>query len=65
MLARTERVRRGLYRFTCYAAPDVTLEADLLRRDLTVNALARGCRRRISTRRQNVSVSACCHVSRV
>ncbi len=25
---------------TCYAAPDVALEADLLRRDLTVNALA-------------------------
>ncbi len=34
------QIRRGLYRFTCYAAPDVTLEADLLRRDLTVNALA-------------------------
>jgi tRNA nucleotidyltransferase/poly(A) polymerase len=24
----------------CYAAPDVTLEQDLLRRDLTINALA-------------------------
>ncbi|SQC16257.1 tRNA nucleotidyltransferase [Klebsiella pneumoniae] len=30
----------GYTGFTCYAAPDVTLEADLLRRDLTVNALA-------------------------
>lgn len=27
--------------FTCYAAPDVTLEEDLLRRDLTINAIAR------------------------
>lgn len=26
--------------FTCYAAPDVTLEDDLKRRDLTINALA-------------------------
>ncbi len=46
-LARTERKSGAGYTgFTCYAAPDVTLEADLLRRDLTVNALARGCRRR-------------------
>lgn len=41
-LARTERKSGAGYTgFTCYAAPDVTLEADLLRRDLTVNALAR------------------------
>lgn len=40
-LARTERkVSSGYTGFTCYAAPDVTLEQDLLRRDLTINALA-------------------------
>lgn len=40
-LARTERKSGAGYTgFTCYAAADVTLEADLLRRDLTVNALA-------------------------
>lgn len=42
-LARTERKSgQGYTGFTCYAAPDVTLEEDLLRRDLTINALARG-----------------------
>lgn len=41
-LARTERKSgRGYDGFTCYAAPDVTLEQDLLRRDLTINAIAR------------------------
>ncbi|WP_058911001.1 multifunctional CCA addition/repair protein [Entomohabitans teleogrylli] len=41
-LARTERKSgRGYTGFTCYAAPDVTLEQDLLRRDLTINAIAR------------------------
>lgn len=40
-LARTERKSGSGYTgFTCYAAPDVTLEQDLLRRDLTVNAMA-------------------------
>lgn len=40
-LARTERKSgTGYTGFTCYAAPDVTLEQDLLRRDLTINALA-------------------------
>ncbi len=40
-LVRTERKSGSGYTgFTCYAAPDVTLEQDLLRRDLTVNALA-------------------------
>ncbi len=40
-LARTERKSGSGYTgFTCYAALDVTLEQDLLRRDLTVNALA-------------------------
>ncbi|MBA4284084.1 MAG: multifunctional CCA addition/repair protein [Xanthomonadaceae bacterium] len=40
-LARTERKSgRGYHGFTVYAAPDVTLEQDLIRRDLTVNAMA-------------------------
>lgn len=40
-LARTERKSGvGYYGFTCYAAADVTLEQDLLRRDLTINAIA-------------------------
>ena len=40
-LARTERKSGfGYTGFSCYAAPDVTLEQDLQRRDLTVNALA-------------------------
>jgi len=40
-LARTERKSGSGYTgFTCYAAADVTLEQDLLRRDLTINALA-------------------------
>src|SRR5712671_6237137 len=41
-LARTERkVARGYKGFQIHAAPDVTLEQDLARRDLTINALAR------------------------
>ncbi|MBS9432993.1 multifunctional CCA addition/repair protein [Photorhabdus hainanensis] len=40
-LARTERKSgQGYTGFTCYAAPDVTLEDDLQRRDLTINAIA-------------------------
>jgi len=40
-LARTERKSgRGYQGFTVFASPDVTLEADLLRRDLTINAIA-------------------------
>lgn len=40
-LARTERKQgRGYTGFVCHAAPDVTLEQDLLRRDLTINAIA-------------------------
>jgi tRNA nucleotidyltransferase (CCA-adding enzyme) len=41
-LARTERkTARGYKGFQVYAAPDVTLEQDLSRRDLTINAIAR------------------------
>jgi tRNA nucleotidyltransferase (CCA-adding enzyme) len=41
-LARTERKSgRGYKGFTVYSAPDVTLEQDLARRDLTINAMAR------------------------
>ncbi len=40
-LARTERKSgRGYKGFTVYAAPEVTLEEDLRRRDLTINAIA-------------------------
>ncbi|WP_338567422.1 multifunctional CCA addition/repair protein [Erwinia sp. E_sp_B01_3] len=40
-LARTERKSgRGYTGFVCYSAPDVTLEQDLQRRDLTINAIA-------------------------
>lgn len=41
-LARTERkTARGYRGFDVYAAPEVTLEQDLARRDLTINAIAR------------------------
>jgi tRNA nucleotidyltransferase (CCA-adding enzyme) len=41
-LARTERkTARGYHGFEFHAAPDVTLEEDLARRDLTINAIAR------------------------
>ena len=40
-LARTERkTAPGYHGFSFHAAPDVTLEADLARRDLTINAIA-------------------------
>jgi tRNA nucleotidyltransferase (CCA-adding enzyme) len=40
-LARTERkTARGYHGFAFYAEPDVTLEQDLARRDLTINAIA-------------------------
>lgn len=42
-LARTERKSgHGYHGFEVHSAPDVTLEDDLRRRDLTVNAMARG-----------------------
>jgi tRNA nucleotidyltransferase (CCA-adding enzyme) len=41
-LARTERkTARGYKGFQVYAAPDVTLDQDLARRDLTINAMAK------------------------
>ena len=41
-LARTERKQgRGYHGFAVYSAPDVTLEQDLQRRDLTINAMAK------------------------
>ncbi|MCC1496645.1 multifunctional CCA addition/repair protein [Alcanivorax sp. 1008] len=41
-LARTERkAGHGYHGFTFNASPEVTLEEDLLRRDLTINAMAR------------------------
>ena len=41
-LARTERKSgRGYKGFTVYCAPEVTLEQDLARRDLTINAMAK------------------------
>src|SRR4029077_18395943 len=40
--ARTERKHgRGYRGFEFFASPEVTLEADLARRDLTINAMAR------------------------
>lgn len=40
-LARTEKkVAKGYHGFTFHAEPDVTLEEDLIRRDLTINAMA-------------------------
>ena len=42
-LARTERkTAPGYHGFVFHTAPDVTLEDDLVRRDLTVNAIAQG-----------------------
>jgi tRNA nucleotidyltransferase (CCA-adding enzyme) len=42
-LARTERkTAKGYHGFSFQASPDVTLEEDLSRRDLTINAMAKG-----------------------
>ncbi|MDA7087685.1 multifunctional CCA addition/repair protein [Pseudomonas sp. SA3-5] len=47
-LARTERKSgRGYGGFTFHASPDVTLEEDLIRRDLTVNAMAEDAQGRL------------------
>ena len=40
-LARTERkIARGYKGFSVYTSPDISLEDDLIRRDLTINAMA-------------------------
>ncbi len=47
-LARTERkTARGYHGFEFHAAPDVTLEQDLERRDLTINAMAKDAQGRL------------------
>ena len=47
-LARTERKSgRGYGGFTFFASPEVTLEEDLIRRDLTVNAMAEDAQGRL------------------
>jgi len=47
-LARTERkTARGYHGFEFHTAPDVTLEQDLARRDLTINAIAKDAEGRI------------------
>ena len=60
-LARTERKHgRGYRGFEFFASPDVTLEEDLERRDLTINAMARGDGRRAdrSVRRRGATSRA-------
>jgi len=47
-LARTERkTARGYHGFEFYTAPDVTIEQDLARRDLTINAIAKDAEGRL------------------
>jgi len=47
-LARTERKRgHGYQGFECHTSPEVSLEDDLLRRDLTINAMAVGSDKQI------------------
>lgn len=47
-LARTERKHgHGYHGFQVYAAPDVTLDDDLVRRDLTINAMAEDAEGRV------------------
>lgn len=66
-LARTERKSGSGYTgFTCYAAPDVTLEDDLQRRDLTINAPRKmmTARSSIPTTDVTIWINVCCAMSR-
>ncbi len=50
-LARTERkTARGYHGFKVHAAPNVTLEEDLARRDLTINSIAANVRKQLFSR---------------
>ena len=63
MRAPSARPRRGYHGFEFHAAPDVTLEQDLERRDLTINAIARdddGTLDRSVRRRARPLGAACC-----
>ena len=65
-LARTERkVGPGYHGFTFHAAPGVTLEEDLARRDLTINAIAQAEDGTLSTRTAAAATCrrACCAMS--
>ena len=63
-LARTERKSAPGYRgFVFHAAPDVTLEQDLARRDLTINAHAPAMRRRTARWSTPSTASATCGAS--
>ena len=67
-LARTERkTAAGYHGFAFHAAPDVTLEQDLARRDLTINAIAKKSRQyrrfkpdRFLTPGRRIWLRACC-----
>ena len=66
-LARTERKSgHGYHGFSFHAAPDVTLEADLARRDLTINAMAEDANAKIIDPyggQQDLAASILRHVS--
>ena len=58
-LARTERkTARGYHGFEVHASPDVTLEQDLARRDLTINSIAACARNDWSTDPFNADLTA-------
>ena len=58
-LARTERkVSKGYKGFKVYASKEVTLEEDLQRRDLTINAIAKDKKSKIKSSKSNPA--SCC-----